>query len=537
MNPLCVKKIPALRTLCALCVLCVLSFSILGAQEVDRDELNQGLPGNINFFSYEGPHAVIDSRAQILSIGTGLGSLVNLGLAEAGGQTRYFVIHSVSDGEPGRLNADIFGLGVDTGVDHIRNLRSIIQGYLQAAYGYSADDAALLAEFITIYNAVFRGNWDYFSSRYKLPVLNRLTPGQAGLSIRYDEWPGRTLILIPLGREGLSSVDTSAITSAEVIDQMRSEEGMGIDQRQDMVDLKEREADAAAEQAAMEREDIAREAQNVAGEREEAAQERQDLERDREQLQADEAAGNLTPDEAAQQAAALDEREQALEQQEAALDQREETLTDRREAADETEAFAEQKAEEARQDRQEIAGDQQTIIAGGSPQTAAPPAAASGVLGARLADSQNQLGSIVRLDSSTGQETRRSALNTVNVRTITLVGGRLFAVAGSNQGANQAIRLVEINSQTLEMTNQGAVDIHPQSMIWVSGNNLYAITVSGGSYYLARFNTDLERQAQSTVAVHPWASVLIQGSMIISQRADGSALVLDMTNLTEALRN
>jgi hypothetical protein len=104
----------------------------LGAQ-VNQSEL--GPLGTVEFLNYEGPYSVINTRAQIRNIGFVLGQAVRGGSERSGALGRYFVIHSMS-GEDGRkLDADIFGLGVDVGVDHIRNLRLIIQGYLEAAYG------------------------------------------------------------------------------------------------------------------------------------------------------------------------------------------------------------------------------------------------------------------------------------------------------------------------------------------------------------------------------------------------------------------
>jgi hypothetical protein len=130
--------------------------------QLDQGELERN-QAPVRFFNYEGPTAVFNTREQIRQIGVGLGSAVRTG--RAGASNRYFVIHSVSAPDGNKLDADIFGLGADAGVDHIRNVRTMLQGYLQTAYNYSAADALLLAQYITVYNAVYRGNWDYFAGR------------------------------------------------------------------------------------------------------------------------------------------------------------------------------------------------------------------------------------------------------------------------------------------------------------------------------------------------------------------------------------
>jgi len=539
-------KCTFLRFRTLLVILILAGISAVSYAQVDQDELSDLPP--VVFINYEGPHTRIDTREQIRQIGVVVGqSIANSerGLAptlaemsyesrreysyrfNSGALNRYFVIHSVSGPEDNKINADIFGLGVDAGVDHVRNLRTIIQGYLQSAYDYNASDAALLAEYITIYNAVYRGNWDYFLSRYKTPVISNLTRERTGLSIRYDEWPGRTLIVIPLGIGGLSAIDTSTISDRRVVEEMRREDDQGIPQRQDMVDLKEREADEAERRAQAERDAIQQEAAQVAQERQQTAEERQNIEQERQQTQEDQQAGRITAEEARGAQEDLDRREDAVQQREGDLDRREDELGQRREDAQRLDDFAEQKAEEARQDRDDIATDQQAAIAEED---------AGGIYGITIERvDPATMGRIVRFNPTTGREIRRSPLDTVHVRTVAIIGGRILAVAGENTGSG-AVRLVEINQSSLEMAKQGDDDIRSGSLLWVNGNDLYAVTINlaDSKCYLGRFDTTLVLRAKSAVTVHPQASVTIQQGRLLTQREDGSVLILNPTDLTEA---
>jgi len=499
--------------------------------QVDEDELSNLPP--VVFLNYEGPHSRIDTKEEIRQIGVVLGRQISereKGIAstlegmtvqqrreysyrfETGASNRYFVIHSVSAYEDGKLDADIFGLGVDTGVDHIRNLRTIIQGYLQAAYDYSEKDAALLAEYITIYNAVYRGNWDYFVKRYKTPVINYLVRDKAGLSIRYDEWPGRTLIVIPLGHGGLSSVDTSVISDSRVIEELRKQDDLGVPQRQDMVDLKEREAEETQRRAQSEQEAIRQEERQIA-----------------------------------------QEREQPMDsQKEQELAERERDLGQRQEEAQKLEEIADQKTDEAQQEREEIAKDQQSTIADTGSKDDSGTAQETqqknqqggqqdffrdvigGLLGITIENPDPSRGRLILFNSTTGNEIKRSALNTIHVRTVTFIDNKIIAVAGENKG-NASVRLIEINPQTFEMSKQGNDDIMPGSLIWVNSGYLYAITVdlSSKSCYLGRFDTNLVLQAKSSIKVHSQASVAFQQERLLTQREDGSALILDPADLTE----
>jgi hypothetical protein len=190
------------------------------------------------------------------------------------------------------------------------------------------------------------------------------------------------------------------------------------------------------------------------------------------------------------------------------------------------EAFAEQKSAEAQDERQQIAADQQSVI-----NQAPPPSQAEGVLGVSILNPDSALGRLVLLDNS-GRTIKQSPLNTVNARTLALISSRIFAIAGTNQGSG-AIRLVEINANTLEMQKQGYDDITPQSLLWINGQELYALARSDGNINLVRFDTDLILQARSSINVHPFASVLFNDGNIITQRGDGSAVLLNPRDLSE----
>jgi hypothetical protein len=527
---------------CTSCLLTLFLFpALVFSQPVDMEELNASGSSSVDFINYGGPSARIETRAQILGIGTALGTPVNMGgagTARYGNTNRYFVIHSVSAPEGDRLDADIFGLGVDVGVDHIRNLRFIVQGYLEAAYRYSAPDASLLAEYITIYNAVFRGNWNYFGGRYKTVVLQQLDQSKVGLSVRFDEWPGRTLMLIPLklGRSGsLSALDTSSLTRPEVIDEMRSQDNMGLNSRKGMVDIKEREAKEAASRAAEERQAAGEAEKQAAQARSEAAAERETIARDREQAREDAAAGRTTPAAQRRVEEQLAAREQAAARKEAEAGQKEAEAAEQRREAEKDEQLAEQKSEEAYQERQDIAEDQQVLIARQDGRELPPARSAPQVafVTVRIIGGDSALGRLVRVDSATAAELSSGNADTVNARSLAQVGSRIIAIISESRGGGAA-RLVEINQETLEVTRQSDSGIHPQSLIWQNGEGIYAIAARDGRNYFTRFNANtLVPEAQSAIPVHAWGTPVFQENTIIIQRENGQAAILNADDLSE----
>ncbi|MDR1868165.1 MAG: hypothetical protein LBQ77_07905, partial [Treponema sp.] len=488
-------------TLCFTIVVCASVYA-----QVDRTELGQDLP-SVSFSNYTGTHTRIDTWDQIRSIGYDLGLAIRNGASQAGTPNRYFVIHTQTPPEDNRLDADIVGLGPGVLVDHIRNLRLIIQGYLEAAYQYTAADARLLAEYITVYNAVYRSEWEYFQNRYKPSVLGYITPDYVGLATYYGDWAGQTFIVVPLGTSepgSLSAVDTSIISDARVVEEIRNEDDKGIDLRKEMVDLKEREA-AEAERSATERGNPQRVVQTTpareptpaqtGGARQNTGNQNNQNNQNQQSARApSQPSGNPAGNSGTGSDQGLVRRADPSEQ-------------NQQEAARQATERAEQKMTEAQQERELIAFDQGKIVN-------APPLMPEGIVALVLTSNDSPLGYLVKIDPSSGKELKRAPLNTVNVRTVTVVGGRIFVIAG----AERLIRLAEIDRDNLVFVREGADSLSRNSLLWHNNTDIYAITSDG---YIARFTMELVKQAQSTIQVHPYAAVLFQGEKLLTQRSNG----------------
>ena len=95
---------------------------------VNIDEIRSTSSEVIQFENYSGPHAIIESADAITDIGRKLGRQIATNVnksATYGNNAKYTVIHSVSDGEPNKLDADIILINDTASVDHITNLRRI----------------------------------------------------------------------------------------------------------------------------------------------------------------------------------------------------------------------------------------------------------------------------------------------------------------------------------------------------------------------------------------------------------------------------
>ena len=248
------------------------------AIEVNRSEIESaGNSDAVVFKNYAGPHTVINTVEQIRGIGSGVGASIAANVdnfTTAGTQNRYYAIHAIDPQEQGKLDADIFIIGSNATVDHVTNLRRIISAYLSTVYGYSRSDADVLATFVTVYNAVYRGNINYFSGKYKKIVMDNISADKVGLDLNYENWPGKTQLVIPLNdvRGGLSAVDTSVISDKNVIKQMQDDDDKNLDARKGMVDIKERESDYASVEAQESQKEAAAESVKLKGEQQKSAE-------------------------------------------------------------------------------------------------------------------------------------------------------------------------------------------------------------------------------------------------------------------------
>ena len=542
-----------------------------GELSVSSSELESASGADLVFINYEGPQSRIETAAEITAIGTGLGSSMpkdgsGQGLRR-GDLARYAVIRAIDPSVKTGLEADIIVIGPDAQVDHVKNLRRIIAGYLVSAWGYSAKDAATLAVYVTVYNAVHRGDMGYFSGKYKPVVTRELSAANAGLSLRYDEWAGKSRIVIPLARGArpgaLGAIDTGAVSDKATTDSLRAQPDASLGDRQAMTELKDREAEQraaalAAEQAAIAADEAALAAQKAAIADQQAALDKARAEEAQTAAKgtgpaattpatgasaaagATGAAANAggagaaatTPagQAGAAQTASIADQEAALKaaQEKAAAD--EAALAAKKAAADADAAALAAKKGEVATDRATIAADQQATIAADVAAKAAGEA--NGIFLYQLIDSSGPYARVVFVDATTGKLIRASTLNTLRPRAIIDSGDSLVAVAGK-EGGTGAVRLVRLAKRDLGQTAESKTDLFSDSALWQIGASFYAVAKgSDGKYYLACFGADLVETARSTQAVNPYTALVQGKDGLIVQGAGGGFLVVSPDKLS-----
>ncbi|BCR10796.1 hypothetical protein BmHC_00760 [Borrelia miyamotoi] len=195
------------------------------AREVDKKRLKDFVNMDLEFVNYRGPYDSTDTYQQIVGIGEFLAK--NLTNNKSNYYKKYYVNRYIESNDE-KSSSDVFLISESSSLDSILNLRRILTGYLMGAFNYSKDSAALLAKAITIYNAVYRGDLDYYSDAYIQPAIEGLSKDNVGLSRVYSQWAGKTCIFIPFKRNILSGsieseVDLDKIVTEKVVGALLNE--------------------------------------------------------------------------------------------------------------------------------------------------------------------------------------------------------------------------------------------------------------------------------------------------------------------------
>jgi hypothetical protein len=486
-----------------LSILVFLSVAGLYAQEVAEEEL-RSVDREIVFINYEGPYDRIDTADEIKGLGWYLANVIGQNKERASFLLKYSIIRAIDPAEQGKFDADIFSIDRDAKVDHIDNVRRILAGYLEGAFGYSNGDARTLARFATIYNAVHRGQLEYLSDKYKSLVLSFLTRQNAGLSTKYFEWPGATRMLIPLTAEAakgvIGSLSTTELTEEKVIEEMRQQEDMGLEDRKDMVELKEREVEEKMDRLEEQKAEL-----------EEAEEE---LVESREQLE---------------QARTPEERERA----EAEVAEREREVREREAAVSETEAAIAAKEEEIAEEREQIIRDEREQDRKPRPEAAFTFSDQLYYLKVRPRSSDGSItGTLHILDPVASEVLTTSPVSHIRGRSFYFFKSSILVV-GHERSASSPARLMLLEPLSLKETVRSWEEIYPESYVLLQASSIYAVFLSGDEYYLGRFDETLQLISRSEQAVDRDSPFFLFGDRIYINSSARDILVLNREGLKQ----
>ncbi|MCU0845965.1 MAG: hypothetical protein MUC76_13690 [Spirochaetes bacterium] len=572
-----------MRKYCAFILLMLVATVPAAGLEVDIDELKKA--GRIEFINYTGPKRNQDSVAAVKSIGSGLAvdAQKRGDNARVSYYMKYSLIRAISKEEPEKFSADIFSINKDARVTHIRYIRRILSGYFEKMYGYSEKNAYTLAVFTTYYNAVYRGDVAYFGKAYKKVVTDNLTSQNAGLSTRYDEWPGATRIVIPLSeaakRGEIDSIDPDIISDKKVRTAVRKEDE-NLEQRKDMVDLKEKIIEKDKKETAEKKTDLVARAREVDKEKKriedektgleikkkEQAREEQKIKEEKEKAKTIKDAEDKKKKEEEiaareeklrQEKQKTAEKEKTFSKEEKKLAEKKEEIKKEERRVAEKETKTAKKEDSLKEEKKEIEKDELKKDIKESPEKAK----------AKLVEKEKELDK--REDELRSKELDKSVfaeklyylkireyleaghynnemymINAATRRVMfkspveNICGSRYDVFSGGvavivHQGDHKTgHRLMLLDRETLKESKRGKDDIFWRSFVEIRDGFIYAIMVENGKYYLGRYDSSLERTARSQEQVSENTFISFYGEYVYINRYDKRILVLKKADLS-----
>lgn len=591
-----------------------LSITALVSAQVDSNELQSIGEREIIFENYTGSY---DYRESVASI-EGIGRRLSDGLDNDSEKkeyhylNKYSVYHCIGNEDEQTFNADIISIDADARVEHIRNIRLIISSYLANQYRYSRRDAATLAYFITIYNAVYRQNLAYFQNNFKTVVLTYITAENAGLALKYEEWPGKSRIVIPLSKNPqkgkASALNTSELSNKDVIDAAKVEnDNMSIKERKDLINIKEKEVKELENEIKKEKETVEKEKNKNENDEKKLNQTKKSIE-DREQWiraeekdiakQKAEIAKMQDGPEKEKALKELAEREKALNAEKSAVEKEKEKVADEEKALDakkdetakkekniaEKESEAKDKKDEINDDKDEVSDDELQKIIDKNPDEAAKKKLEEQA--EQLKEEKEQF----KKEKETAEEEiekqkeelaqKEDALRK-NMPDPRILAGKFYYLKVkeymdnghyNNQlsvidGANRKILktsafsnicgknyyvfkegvlvighktkddtshyLSLLDTETLELKKMGTDNIFQRTQIEIKDNFIYTVIKGEDTYYLAKFDLNLELQAKSEVPVFNDTFMSFYEDFIYLNDSKKNILILDKNTLKQ----
>lgn len=121
--------------------------------------------------------------------------------------------------------------------------------------------------------------------------------------------------------------------------------------------------------------------------------------------------------------------------------------------------------------------------------------------------------------------------------TYTQICGKTFKDFGTSllviglKDSKESIRLVLLDKKELKPSRFSDAGINPKSPLEVFDNQIYAIEMDGGKYYLSRFDQDLKRITKSDTEILPDSTITVFGKKIyITSRVEAGIMEIRVFN-------
>ena len=522
----------------------------LHALEVDVDEIRTR---PVEFINYKGDDKKADTKSAIEVIGTQL--------ARKGDNERirfhmkYSIIRAVSKDEPDKFSADIFSIDKDAKVGHIDVVRRITTSYLMSRYGYSRNNARAISLFLSYYNAVHRGDLGYFGGKYKTVVMKHITGRNAGISTKYWEWPGATMMLIPLTEQAqkgkLEAIEPDILSDKKTIDQIRRDR-KNIPERKEMADLRERKLEKDKKESKEEKKEQEQEKKVIEKKKEEIKKKEEDLKKEKEETKK-----IVEPEKRREKEKEIEQKEKKLEEEKKENRKKEEKSKEKDKAIQKEEEKIVKREESIKEEKKQIEKDELKRDIEKEPVKAKK----------KLEEKEKELdkredklrekeldkniyagklyylkikeylegghynNDLYMINASTRKIMFKSPVENICGSRYDIYSGGIVVI--THRGSHTAgHRLTLVDKDTLQAKIYGNDDVFWRSFIEIRDGYIYAITYDSGRHYLGRFDGSLKLVAKSKEELSENTFISFWDNYIYINRLDKKIIVLNKEDLS-----
>ncbi|MDR2733959.1 MAG: hypothetical protein LBC99_04860 [Spirochaetota bacterium] len=558
-----------MRFLSGLLGILLVGFVPLFAIEVAEQELLQSQP--VDFVNYRGQFTRIVSPEEFRQ--TGLGIARGATGTRFTSANRYTILRAIDPREEKGFDADIFMLEPASDIVDIRGVRALLAGYIEGQYGYNARNASTLSLFATYYNAIYRGRMDYFRTQYKNVVTSQLVPARAGIALDYRAWPGRTQIVVPLGvfAGNTPEIDLNQFTGQDVIDTLRQKPDMGVEERKDLLDIKQEDLNKKQDDLDKKKEALEEDkkkledtTQAVTIKQEELEKKQEDLKNEkdpvkqeqiREELKKDEKGLEQLKEELKKEESAVKEKETVIEKAEETLEKKKEEVKKEEEQLkkDETKVLEDKlpqpvkeelkKKEDELEKKTEALEKQKTELDTKAEELKQmEEELKKGELDRNIYDGGLYYLKVIEPLDDGHYKNEMVLINPISRKVVlsspykNICGHRydIFSegavVIGYDGKHSSGHFLVLLDPKTLELTAKGKDHVYWKSFIEVKQDSIYTIIQDNG-YYLGKFDNKLSPVARSKEKIDRDSFISFFGQYVYVNSPDRTIFVFDVTDL------
>lgn len=560
------------------------------AYEVDIDEIKSK---RINFTNYAGKGSKSESVSEIKSIGYRLSNRVKNGKEDT--VFRYYMKYSVvralaGDGDK-KFSADIIFLDKNARVDHIRNVRRIISAYLEGMYGYTEREADAIALYTTYYNALYRGNTGYFSSKYSDTVMKHVTKRNAGISTIWKDWPGNTAIIIPLTEENkrgeIGNIDPFIISDDNVKKEVKKEKENKT-ATDELITIKEKEIDRTKKKIEEDKQKLEEKKKETETEKKKIEEKKTETEKKKEEIkkEKEETAKIKDPEKKKIKEEEIKKKEEDVKKEEKKITEDEKKIKKEEEKIKKNEKIIENKTEEVKKKEEDVKKDKtdnnttndtgdnkkttedtkdnkkETANEKKTPKeeelikkeetlkekekeldkredTLKDKVPGEGVFALKIyylevkdyLEGGHYNNTMYMINTTTKKIDFKSPVSNICGRRYDVFSGGI-AVITYVETHQAGHRLTLLDRETLKATKTGEDNIFWRSFIEIRDNNIYAIIKDDENYYLGKFDTNLKLMAKSAEKINPNTFITFFDRFIYINREDKTIIVLKMDDLT-----